>query len=210
MARILPAAVLAMAPVVTAQTWEAGGAAAAGFYNHQAVSSAAGRAEAGLGRGPVVSGFFAHNLYRNVGAEIRYTFQPNDLELSSGGKRVTFRGLSHAVHYDCVVYVRPRESLLRPFLAGGAGFKQYRGTGRESAWQPLGNFALLTRTQEWQPLVSVGAGLKFVLGPGLAARVEFRDYLTPFPRTVIAPAPGARVGGWLHAIVPLAGFSFSF
>jgi len=37
-----------------------------------------------------------------------------------------------------------------------------------------------------------------------------RDYITPFPNKVIAPAPGAKVGGWLQDFVPMFGVSWTF
>jgi hypothetical protein len=56
----------------------------------------------------------------------------------------------------------------------------------------------------------VAAGIKFELSPHLQFRVELHDYLTPFPKKVIAPAQGATVGGWLQDIVPMAGLAYTF
>lgn len=200
--------VLCFSGALAAQTWETGAAAAGSFYLSRPATAPAGRADAGFGRGPAVSGFFGQNLYPHLGGELRYTFQRNSLRLCSGPAAAAFSGHSHAVHYDAVVYPLRSAPQVRPFVAAGAGFKNYRGTGREAAWQPLGDFALLTRTQEWKPLLTAGAGLKWTVAPAVAVRVEFRDYMTPFPAKVIAPAPGARLGGWMHSFVPLAGISF--
>jgi len=41
-------------------------------------------------------------------------------------------------------------------------------------------------------------------------RAEFRDYITPLPKLVITPVPGAKVGGWVHDFTPLGGIGFSF
>jgi hypothetical protein len=96
------------------------------------------------------------------------------------------------------------------FIAGGAGVKVYSGTGTEQTYQPLSNIALLTKTNQWQPLVSVGGGVKFSLTQASMLRLEAHDYLTPFPKNVIAPAEGSKVGGWLSDFVLEAGLSFAF
>ena len=57
-------------------------------------------------------------------------------------------GDTNVVTYDLLVYASPRESKLRPFVAGGAGIRPY-------ANQPLANFALLTQVNQVEPAVSV-------------------------------------------------------
>jgi hypothetical protein len=41
-------------------------------------------------------------------------------------------------------------------------------------------------------------------------QAEFRDYLTPAPKQVIAPVGASKLGGWVHDFVPLVGLSFGF
>ena len=41
-------------------------------------------------------------------------------------------------------------------------------------------------------------------------RLEIRDYITPFPKQVVAPAPGAKLKGWLHDFVPMVGIGVRF
>ena len=108
--------------------------------------------------------------------------------------------------------IHPREgrSKVQPFAAVGGGFKFYRGTGKEVAYQPLGSFGYLTKTQEWQPMISAGGGIRIALAAHVYLRTEFRDYITPFPKKVITPATGAKASGWLHDIVPLVGIGFTF
>ena len=76
--------------------------------------------------------------------------------------------------------------------------------------QPLSNFAFLTHTDQVKPLVSLGGGLKFALSDHWQARVDFRDYATPFPEKLFAPAAGAKIHGWLHDFVPLLGVDWVF
>jgi hypothetical protein len=41
-------------------------------------------------------------------------------------------------------------------------------------------------------------------------RTEFRDYITAFPKEIIAPAPGAKFGSILQDFVPMVGLSYEF
>jgi len=59
-------------------------------------------------------------------------------------------------------------------------------------------------------VISVGGGIRMALKPNIFLRVEFRDYLTPFPGHVIAAAPGVHISGWVHDFVPLVGISYLF
>jgi hypothetical protein len=117
---------------------------------------------------------------------------------------------SHAVHYDFLVFATPRRSKIRPYAAGGAGIKRYTATGREYVVQPLSNFAFLTHADEVKALISFGGGVKVALNEHWQVRADFRDYSTPFPEHLFAPAPGARIRGWLHDFVPMAGVDWTF
>ena len=74
----------------------------------------------------------------------------------------------------------------------------------------LERFAALTRTSEFVPLLSLGGGVRIRIGNNAFLRFDFRDYVTPFPTKVIAPAPGAAVSGWLHDLTPMVGISAFF
>ena len=103
-----------------------------------------------------------------------------------------------------------KDSRSQYFVAFGGGMRIFRGTGKEAAYQPLSQFAYLTKTQELKPMASVGAGIKYKLSPRVILRTEFRDYITPFPQTVIAPAPGAKFGSILHTFVPMVGIAYEY
>ena len=107
-------------------------------------------------------------------------------------------------------HARSTRSRFRPFVGVGAGMRVFRGTGVESAYQPLSDFALLTKTQEYKLMAAAGGGVKYRLTPRLALRAEIWDYATPFPSRVIAASPGASLGGWLHDIVPMVGLTFVY
>jgi hypothetical protein len=56
----------------------------------------------------------------------------------------------------------------------------------------------------------VGGGVKVTLTEHALIRVDFRDYISPFPEKLFVTAPGAKIRGWLNDFVPLAGLSFVF
>lgn len=172
------------------------------------VTAPAGTAKAGFSNGFAVGAVAGQRLYKTVTGEVRYSYLQGGLKLSSGGTDVAFKGDSHAIHYDFLIHPYGGEAKVQPFAAAGAGVKVFRGAGKEAAYQQLSQFAYLTKTTEWKPLVSVGGGIRAKMAPKVSLRVEFRDYITPFPKNVIAPGRGAAVSGWLHDFVPMVGISF--
>lgn len=192
------------------QQWEVNGLAGGSAHLNPDISNRFGSATVGFTRGAVVGASLVQHYYRYISGEIRWVFQPSDLKVGSGGSLVKFDGSTHAIHYDWLIHAQPQDAWVRPFVAAGAGFKAYRGTGAEHAYQPLSQFALLTRTTEWKPLISVGGGLRVRLSERLSLAAEVRDYLTPFPKNVIVPVGGATLGGWLHDFVPSLALGIRF
>jgi hypothetical protein len=193
-----------------AQVWEIGGATGTGFVKGVNAAGSSGSATAGFQPGFALSVVAGQNLYQRLSGELRYTYLQSNLKLSAGGTDTTFGGAAHAVHYDFVWHFARRRSKIYPFVAAGAGIKLFRGTGNESAYQPLNQFAYLTHTQQVEPLLSGGGGIRVPLKPNVFLRVEVRDQITPFPSRVIAAAPGTNIHGWLHDFVPLIGISYTF
>ncbi len=209
-ARWLVILVIATAAAALAQEWELGVLGGFGFPRNQTVSSPAGSGKAGFRPGAGAGVVGGHNMYERLGGEIRYAWRASDLKVSGAGQTANFNGESHYVHYDLLFHATDRDARWRPFVAGGGGIRVYRGTGVESAYQPAARFALLTKTQEVTALISVGGGVKIGLTDATYLRVEVRDYITPFPKQVVAPAPGAEIKGWLHELAPTIGFGFRF
>ncbi len=201
---------LAALPPAAAQSWELGGAVGGSFNTSNSISSPAGSATAGIATGVAGSVWLGNNSSSHLGGEFRYDYSTGDLKLSSGGSSTQFAGRAQAFHYDLLYHFAPRASRVRPFLAAGGGFKYYSGTGQEQAYQPLEQYALLTKTNQLAGLISVGGGIKFNVSPHLQMRIEVHDYLSPFPNQVIAPAAGAHISGWLQQIVPSFGISYVF
>ena len=201
---------IASTPVVYGQKWEVGAGVGGSFYTSQDITNAAASAKAGMSNGLAASLWLGNNSGNLLGGEIRYDYEHTDLKLSGGGQSASFGANTQAVHYDFLLHFTPRSSRIRPFVAAGGGVKFYRGTGRESAFQPLSSLALLTQTTDTKPLVSVGGGVKVSFAHALQLRLEVHDYLTPFPTKVIAPVPGVKLGGWLQDFVAMAALAFTF
>jgi hypothetical protein len=198
-----------LAPSALAQSWEVGGGVGGGFYTSQDVTSSSGSASAKLQTGLAGGAWLAHNTLGHWSGELRYEYQMGDLALSSGGTTATFGAHTQQFHYDIMWHATPSESRIRPYVAVGAGIKLYQGTGAQVAYQPLENYALLTQQQDLTPLVSAGGGVKFQISQHVQLRLDVHDYLTPFPKNVITPNVGAKVGGWLQDFVPMIGISYT-
>jgi len=207
---VLFLAPLAFAPAALAQRWEVGVAGGGSFYSSQTVQNPAGNGSASLSNGFGVSAWLGNNTSNFIGGELRYDYEHSDLHLSSGGTSVNFGGMTNAVHYDVLVHFAPSESHVRPFVAAGAGVKLFSGTGTEQPFQPLSNLALLTKTSQVEPVISVGGGVKVSISKSAMLRLEVHDYLSPFPKDVIAPAAGSKINGWLSDFVVSGGLSFAF
>jgi hypothetical protein len=188
-----------------------GGAAGYGVAKGLTVNNAAGSASTGFKSGAVLGAFAGHDLYDYLGGELRYLYRFSDMKLSSGGTDYSFSAYSHAVHYDLLIFARPRQERVRPFAAVGGGIRYFRGTGKEHAVHPLSTFAILTHTSQLKGLATFGGGVQVKLAPHAFLRVEFRDYFSPVPKLLITPVPGAKLSScWMHDFTPLASIGFRF
>jgi len=200
----------AAAATCGAQQWEVGGLGGGGFLSNVAVAGPVGSATAGFQTGAAFGAFLGHNTYSHFGGELRYAYLQSNLQLSSSGSSASFTGMAHVVHYDLILRTTRKNSPVQVFAAVGGGMKVFRGTGKEAAYQPLSQFGYFTKTQALKPMASVGGGVKFFITRNVCLRTEFRDYITAFPKELIAPAPGAKFGSILHDFVPMAGLSYEF
>lgn len=208
-ARMVAVCLSALAPAMVAQNWEVGGGAGGGFYTSQDVSLAGSSVSAKIDTNVSASAWLGNNGPNHWGGELRADYQIGDLALNGTGTSASFAAQSYAFHYDVLWHFTPRGSKIRPYVALGAGIKVYQGTGSPVAYQPLSNFALLTKDQDLTPLISGGAGVKVQLAPRVQLRFEVHDYATTFPKQVIAPNTGAKVGGWIMDFVPMVGLSYT-
>jgi hypothetical protein len=201
---------MAVVPSAMAQKWEFGGGVGGSFYLSRDISNGSAKASAGIETNVASGVWLGENLSNKWGGEIRYDYQRGDLQLKSGSASTSFTGATHAIHYDILWHATPRGSKVRPFLAAGAGIKVYRATGAEIPSQPLSQFALLTKGNQLDALLSLGAGVKWQVAPALQVRLEVHDYITPFPDEVIAPNVGSHVSGVLQNIVPMIAIAYTF
>jgi len=208
-ARMLLVCLAALAPAAMAQRWEVGGGAGGGFYTSQDVSLAGSSVSAKIDSSVSGSFWLDNNGPNHWGGELRADFQLGDLALNGNGSSASFPARSYAFHYDVLWHFTPNGSKIRPYVALGAGVKIYQGTGGPVAYQPLNQFALLSPTQDLTPLISAGGGVKVQLAPHVQLRLELHDYATTFPKQVITPNTGAKVGGWLMDLVPSVGISYT-
>ena len=198
----------AMAATCFGQQWEFGGSAGAGFLSNVNVSGPVGSATAGFETGGAFGAFFGQNLYPHWSGELHYMYLQSDLHISSDGTNASFNGHAQVVHYDILYHTNRKGSKMQAFVAAGGGMKIFSGTGSPQAYQANYQYGYLTNTRQLKPMGDAGAGLRFELRPGLFMRMEFRDYVTPFPAQLIAPAPGAKYGKILNDFVPMASVSY--
>ncbi|HUP04226.1 MAG TPA: hypothetical protein VMU19_09565, partial [Bryobacteraceae bacterium] len=171
-------------------------------------TSGAASATTGFAPAAVFSIYLGQDVTRYIGGELRYSYILGDARIQSAGTTATFGAISHEVHYDVTVHTS-NKNRVQLFAAAGAGIRLFIGNGQEEAYQPLMQFAYLTKTRAVKPMGSVGGGLKFRLAKAVSFRVEVRDYISPFPTEVITPAMGATFGkSLMHDLVPMAGLAF--
>jgi hypothetical protein len=187
-----------------------GAAGGFGLVRDATIRNPSGSVTAGIDNRFAAGVVVGHDLYQHLSGDLRYTFRDDDLVLKSGGRKANMDGDSHLIHYDLLLHACGRDARIRPYAAAGGGIRLFRGTGREDPNQPFSDFAFLTKTNQVKPLISVGGGVKVALTKQLLIRVDFRDYISPFPEELFVPAPGAKIHGWLHDFVPLAGVSWVF
>jgi hypothetical protein len=199
---------LALAVSCFGQKWEFGGMGGAGFLSNVNVTSPSGSATAGFQTGGAFGGFVGENLYPHWSGEFQYLYLQNDLHINSSGTNATFTGNAQVMHYDILYHTNRKGSKMQAYVAVGGGVKIYRGTGTPEAYQANYQFGYMTNTQELKPMGDVGVGLRFELRPRVFMRTEIRDYITPFPEQIIAPAPGAKFGSILHDVVPTVSISY--
>jgi opacity protein-like surface antigen len=210
--RIAIAAILGLAGAgfCAAQQWEIGGSLGYGFYREARVFSPEGNATAGIRSRFAAGGWLGEDMYEYIGGEVRYTYQDGDPFLSADGVKVNIQGQSHAIHYDLLIHTQPQERKVRPYVAAGLGAKIYVISGPANPASPLGHIATLTTQDETKLLFSLGGGVKIRLYPHVVLRFDVRDYLTTFPKKIIAPAPGGTARGIFQQFTPLVGISYSF
>ncbi len=178
--RLLPLVLLSLSTAAFAQNWNAGFSGGYGLSRQTTVSAGSVSASTGVDDGWAAGGWVANDMYRYIGGEIRYTFQKENLVYNAGGAKTAMQAVSHAVHYDVLIHLTPKEDSVRPYLALGAGVKDYRSSG-PPVFPPANALIIPTAGSELKPLLSGGLGVKFKLSSRALFRIDVRDYATPYP-----------------------------
>jgi Outer membrane protein beta-barrel domain len=197
-------------PAAWAQEYEFGGIFGYGFYRDATVFSPNGDATAGIRNRFAAGVVVGQNLYEYISGEVRYLYQDGDPFVTSGPVRGNVNGQSHAFDYSLLFHARPREAKLQPFFELGAGAKYYRVNGPAPQPQPLPNVVTLTSESQWRFLTTVGVGVKYRWKEHVLLRADFRDYITPFPKSIFVQAQGGTDRGLFEQFTPSVGISYLF
>lgn len=199
-----------MAATVCAQDFEIGANVAYGFYRNGTVFGAAESAKAGIRNRFGAGVLLGEDKWEYISGEIRYLYHDGHPFLEAPGVKSDIQGQSHTITYELLFHFRDRESRFRPFVAGGAGVKGYVIAGPPPNPQPVPGIASLVDRDEWKIVYSVGGGVKYRLGERVVVRVEFRDYMTTFPKEQIVPAPHNTARGIFQQFTPVFGIGYLF
>lgn len=193
-----------------AQPYEVGATVGYGIYHDGTIFSADGTANAGIRNRFAAGILLADEFSKYVSAEFDYLYHDGHPFLDAPGVKSDIQGNSDALTMSLLFHFKPRESRWRPFLAGGAGAKEYVIAGPEPFPQPIPQIASLTTNDVWKTVFTLGGGVQFRLIPHMELRAEFRDYITTFPRQEIVPAPHNTARGIFEQFTPLFGIGYSF
>jgi opacity protein-like surface antigen len=202
--------VLLFCGAALAQHYEIGAVVGYGWYRNGSIYSSSQTIRAGLRNRFAAGIVIGDDFSRYVSLEYRYLFHDGHPFLQGGGVKADIQGQSHTLTAEALFHFKDAEHRFRPFLAGGAGAKDYVIAGPEPFPQPIPAVATLTANDVWKVVFSAGAGVKMRLMPHMLLRAEFRDYLTTFPRQQIVPAAHNTARGVFQQFTPLFGVSYTF
>jgi len=202
--------VISFSSISSAQQWELGAEFGVGASHNPAITNPTRSAQTGFPAKPILSVICTQNLYQYFSGELRYLVRWGGPKLTADGTEGNLGGYSNVITYELLVHLKPRESRIRPFVAGGSGIRVYTGTNQPPGNQPLADVALLRAVTQVEPVISGGAGLKYMLPRGLQLRADFRTYMNPFPNDLIRPVGRSVIHGWSFDFAPMLGISYAF
>jgi opacity protein-like surface antigen len=203
-------AVIFLAGTASAQHYEVGAIAGYGVYRNGTIFSASMDAAAGIRNRFAAGIFLGDEFSKYVAAEFDYLYHDGHPFLQAPGVRSDIQGNSDALTCQLLFHFKPREHRWRPFIAGGAGAKEYVIAGPTPFPQPIPQIASLTTNDIWKAVFTAGGGVKLRPIPHMELRGEFRDYITTFPRQEIVPAPHNTARGVFEQFTPLFGVAYTF
>ncbi|MGO9012001.1 MAG: outer membrane beta-barrel protein [Bryobacteraceae bacterium] len=200
-----------LATATMAQDWELGGSVGYGAYRSATVFGPNFQtATAEILNRFTAGAVIGQEPYDFLSGELRWTYQDGHAVLTAAGVREEMDAHSHTVTYDLLFHFRRRERRLRPFFAAGVGIKGYIANGPSPQQQPLAAVATLVERDEWKPVFDLGGGVKYRLADHVQLRLDFRDYLTTFPKLQIVPSPNSTARGIFQQFTPMLGVSYMF
>jgi len=191
-----------------AQQYDLSGLIGYGAYRDHSISSPTGTLTVGMRNTYAAGGLFGQDLYSHISGEVRYLYQNGDPFVSSGSVRGYLPGHSQTFSYDGLFHVYDRDRRFRPFAAVGVGGKVYQISGSAPFPPSPPQLAQFTKVNDWQYVFDVGAGFKYRLSGHVMLRGDFRDYISPFPKKLYAPAGNGS--GWLQQFTPTLGLGYWF
>jgi opacity protein-like surface antigen len=202
--------VFLFATAAGAQNYEIGADIGYGIYHDGTIFSADGTAKAGILNRFAAGIVLGDEFSDYVSAEIQYLYHDGHPFLDYAGTRTDIQGNSEALTYNFLFHFKKQEARWRPFLEGGAGAKEYVIAGPAPNPQPIPQIATLTTNDVWKMAFVAGGGIKLNVRKHMDVRVEFRDYLTTFPRQEIVPATHNTARGIFEQFTPLFGMAYVF
>jgi len=191
------------------QTYEIGANIGYGFYQNGTIFSPQETVQAGIHNRFAAGIDLGYEFSDYVSEQFSYLYHDGHPFLKGPGVNTDIQGQSHALTIEALFHFQKRDRRFRTFVAGGAGSKGYVIAGPEPFPQPIPQVASLTTNDVWKVTFSVGGGLTYILRKHMLIRVEFRDYLTTFPRQQIVPAPHNTARGVFQQYTPLFGVSYT-
>jgi len=194
-----------------AQQWEIGAFAGYGWYRNGTIYGPGESIQAGIRNRFTAGAVIGEDLFDRISGEFRWIYHDGHPFLAGPGAPTEDRqGNSQTFTYDVLFHLYPKEHRLRPYFAAGAGAKGYIIAGPAANPQPYATIGTLTSQDQWKFVVDLGGGVKYLLRPHLLVRLDFRDYMTSFPRNQIAPAAGNTARGIFQQFTPMGGVSWWF
>lgn len=197
--------------VSRAQNWEIGGSVGYGAYRSGTVFGGNGQTATAQVLNRFTAGaVVGEQTSEYISGELRWTYQDGHVVLTSRAVREEIVAQSHALTYDVLFHLKARDRRLRPFIAAGGGVKGYIANGPPPLQNPLSGVASLVARDEWKPVLDIGGGIKYRAAKNVLLRLDFRDYISTFPKRQIVPAPNSTARGIFQQFTPMFGVSYMF
>ena len=123
--------------------WEIGASVGYGWYHDGSIYGAGETIQAGIRNRFAAGAVLGEDLYDYISGEFRWLYQDGHPFIQGPGFKTDIQGNSNTFTYDALFYFRPKHRRLRPFVAAGAGAKDYVIAGPAPVPQPVPTIATL-------------------------------------------------------------------